>query len=86
MGRPEKAIIILDYISSKSVDVKKLLDEDSRSWRILFVLFKNVSGDFQIEGQAENTVILVLSGEPINEPIVMHGPFVMNSPEEISVS
>ena len=27
--------------------------------------------------------MLLLSGEPIDEPIVGHGPFVMNSREEI---
>ncbi|CAI8986768.1 putative quercetin 2,3-dioxygenase PA2418 [Brevibacillus sp. IT-7CA2] len=49
-----------------------------------FVLFENVPGEIQIEGQEDHTIILVLSGEPIDEPIVMHGPFVMNSPEEIA--
>ena len=35
-----------------------------------------------IEASADAT-ILVLTGEPIDEPIVGHGPFVMNSETEI---
>ena len=31
----------------------------------------------------ESSKVLVLQGRPINEPVVQHGPFVMNSKEEI---
>ena len=38
----------------------------------------------QLSLQANNdAVVLVLSGEPIDEPIVGHGPFVMNTEQEI---
>ena len=47
-----------------------------------FVLLKNDGEDFSIEA-TENSIILILSGEPINEPIVAYGPFVMNTWEEI---
>lgn len=46
------------------------------------VLFENNGEDFTIEA-TENAVVLILSGEPINEPIAAHGPFVMNTQQEI---
>jgi redox-sensitive bicupin YhaK (pirin superfamily) len=47
-----------------------------------FVLFENLGEQFKIKGIQESTV-LVLSGEPINEPIAAHGPFVMNTRQEL---
>jgi redox-sensitive bicupin YhaK (pirin superfamily) len=45
-------------------------------------LMANDGENFEIEATEEATV-LVLSGEPINEPIAAHGPFVMNTKSEL---
>ena len=45
-------------------------------------LFKNEGESFTIKA-TQNSIILILSGEPINEPIAAHGPFVMNTREQI---
>ena len=47
-----------------------------------FVLFANDGTDIYMEA-TKDAIVLILSGEPIHEPIVPYGPFVMNSKQEI---
>ncbi len=46
------------------------------------LLFANEGEDFIVEA-LDDAVVLILSGEPIAEPIVANGPFVMNTKAEI---
>ena len=47
-----------------------------------FVLFANEGEEINIEA-SDDSKVLFLSGEPINEPIASYGPFVMNTQAEI---
>jgi redox-sensitive bicupin YhaK (pirin superfamily) len=47
-----------------------------------FALFSNNGETFTIKATAD-CIVLVLSGEPLKEPIAAHGPFVMNTRQEI---
>ena len=47
-----------------------------------FVLFNNKGSEFTLRAD-DDAEILILSGEPIDEPIASYGPFVMNTNDEI---
>lgn len=47
-----------------------------------FVYFKNEGEEILVKA-SENSIVLILSGDPINEPIEQYGPFLMNNQAEI---
>jgi redox-sensitive bicupin YhaK (pirin superfamily) len=47
-----------------------------------FVLLDRNGGEFTLDADSDASVLIV-SGEPIDEPVVMQGPFVMNTVGEI---
>jgi redox-sensitive bicupin YhaK (pirin superfamily) len=47
------------------------------------VLFKNDGDEVEVHS-SDNSIVLFLSGEPIDEPLVHYGPFVMNTRDEIN--
>lgn len=59
----------------------KVNDRDCREGD--FILFENQDGDIKLESISDKAKIIVLSGQPIDEPIATGGPFVMNTKEEI---
>ena len=59
-----------------------LLNDDAIAREAQFALFDRTGGAITLAA-SEDAALLVLSGEPIDEPVVMHGPFVMNSTDEI---
>ena len=60
--------------------IARALRAEQRSAQL--AVFEQAGTDFSIEANNDATV-LVLSGEPLREPIAGYGPFVMNTHAEI---
>jgi redox-sensitive bicupin YhaK (pirin superfamily) len=59
-----------------------LINEVAEARQNDLVIFRRSPGTISIKAIAESK-LLVLAGKPIDEPLVTHGPFVMNSQTEI---
>lgn len=71
------AILVIE--GSVKVNGETVLAKDS------FAMFENNAGDtFNLEALQDNAIVLIMSGEPLNEPIAHYGPFVMNTQEELA--
>lgn len=60
-----------------TINIQQLLNENQMAH------LEREHGELEIEANSD-AVLLLLGGEPISEPIVGHGAFVMNSEAEIS--
>lgn len=58
------------------------VNEDHFARQHQLITFKNTEGEILLKAKSD-AKLLLMAGEPINEPMVSHGPFVMNSETEI---
>jgi quercetin 2,3-dioxygenase len=61
------------------------INDDETTAAVALVQFERAGADFQLEALDESRA-LVLTGEPLGEPVVGQGPFVMNTRDEIRES
>ncbi len=58
------------------------LNGETNAGKSNYIQFANEAGCISIKA-TEESILLLLSGEPINEPVANYGPFVMNTIQEI---
>jgi len=82
-----KAILDLDFPETYNtgiliVEGKVKVNDNEIAASDHFVLFGNTGTAIKVEA-LENSILLVLSGKPIQEPLEQYGPFLMNTREEL---
>jgi quercetin 2,3-dioxygenase len=82
-GRQLKLTLPEGHTAALSILQGKLrLDAGQTAAEAELAVFERAGTELLIEAENEST-FLVLSGEPIDEPLVGYGPFVMNTQQEI---
>ncbi len=81
-GRVTFTIPPKDNIAALVMRGAVLVNGVARAGLDTLVLFENAGDTIVIEA-AEDSHVLLMGGEPIDEPIFQHGPFVMTTREEI---
>ncbi|HWL94413.1 MAG TPA: pirin family protein [Phycisphaerae bacterium] len=69
------------FVRSGSAWVSETHSAGARQLAVLAAI-----GDAVIVSAEENSEFLILGGQPIDEPVVAYGPFVMNTPDEIQTA
>ena len=78
---PEALHTALVHVFDRSVRVNGRAVESGQ-----MVVFERSAGAIEIEANAaesDGAQLLLIGGEPLNEPVVRYGPFVMNTREQI---
>lgn len=74
-AKPERASMI--YILRGKLSINGSTAETHQ-----LITFEHDGDELELKA-GESTVLLYVEGDPINEPVVQHGPFVMNTQQEI---
>ena len=60
-----------------------IINEQTRAQENQLLVFANNPGEIKLHGNEKPAILLVLSAEPLKEPMIHFGPFVMNTQEEL---